>query len=132
MWDVIFSSLKAIKKPVFSFQFKTNLRAMLYHPSGVLFFKEDNLLWQAFTFITQKFYCTCGCPSFGFFSQLWLSLLFWSSSREALHYCSTDILVLQISATKSLATLWLLVSIQRSADCSIKLVLGRKKYLENF
>ena len=116
---------------LFSFQVNTYVRAMLYHPFMSAFFKGRKSALTRFS-ITQKFYRTCGY------------VLALDSSRSCSLDCCQDHLLMKHSTIaqlisqrykfshKSLETLWLLVSFQRSADFSVKLGLGRKKYLENF
>ena len=118
----------------FSLEFKTNVRAMLYHLITSAFFRgrQSPLTSFYFHYLEILPYLWL-CPSFGRDSSPSCSL-FCCYDHLLMKHSSTALLISQQNkfSHKSLVILWLLVSLQSSVDVSVKLGLGRKKYLENF
>ena len=83
----------------FSFQFKINARTMLCHPFMTVFLIGRQSALTSFYFHYLKILSYLWlCPCFGFFLQLKLSFLLWSSSHEAFQYCSTNIPAFEIQS----------------------------------
>ena len=118
----------------FSLEFKTNVRAMLYHLITSAFFRgrQSSLTCFDFHYLEILPYLWL-CPSFGRDSSPSCSL-FCCYDHLLMKHSSTALLISQHNkfSHKSPVILWLLVSSQSSVDVTVKLGLGRKKYLENF
>ena len=104
------------------FQFKINARAMLCHPFMTVFFNRkticlDELLLSLLRNFIVPLDSSCSCS------------LACCCDHLLMKHSSTALLISQCSkfSHESLATLWFLMSSQRSADVEVKLGLGRKK-----